>query len=185
MKKQGLLFFTLMMGLIIACSSLPARLVCFGCQSSQSFSFMPDRIESRQELPSSSGSAVFCVPALDGIEMIRVSSCKPARKKVNPSLNRHGKASWYGKDFQGKEVASSRHHQKKYFNMWEMTAASKSFPLGKKVQVTNVKSGQSVIVTITDRGPKDPGRLIDLSYGAFVKIGDQRDGLLEVKVALL
>src|SRR5262245_8714117 len=41
-----------------------------------------------------------------------------------------------------------------------MTAAHKSLPFGSKVKVTNKKSGDTVTVTIMDRGPYVKGRCI-------------------------
>lgn len=64
-----------------------------------------------------------------------------------------------------------------------MTAASYKWPLGTKVRVTDTKTGNSVVVTINDRGPnKRLGRLIDLSKGAWKKLGVGRKGLTNVKV---
>jgi rare lipoprotein A len=40
---------------------------------------------------------------------------------------------------------------------------ARSLPFGSKVRVTNNKNGQSVVVTITDRGPFVAGRVIDLT----------------------
>ena len=47
-----------------------------------------------------------------------------------------------------------------------MTAAHRTYPLGSIVRVTNVKTGHSALVRITDRGPFIPGRVLDLSLAA-------------------
>ena len=52
-----------------------------------------------------------------------------------------------------------------------MTAAHKSLPFGSKVKVTNKKSGDTVTVTITDRGPYVKGRCIDLSKAGANALG--------------
>jgi rare lipoprotein A len=52
-----------------------------------------------------------------------------------------------------------------------MTAAHKSLPFGSKVKVTNKKSGDTVTVTITDRGPYVKGRCIDLSKAGASALG--------------
>jgi len=75
-------------------------------------------------------------------------------------------ASWYGREFHGRPTASGE-----IFNMYDYTAAHKSFPFGSKLRVTNPKNGRSVIVRINDRGPFVRGRDIDLSYAAAKKIG--------------
>ena len=50
-----------------------------------------------------------------------------------------------------------------------MTAAHRSLPFGTKLRVTY--RGQSVVVTINDRGPFIKGRVLDLSTGAARAIG--------------
>jgi rare lipoprotein A len=72
-----------------------------------------------------------------------------------------GKASWYGKRFQGRTTASGED-----FDMFELTAAHRQLPLGTYVKVTNMRNGKSVIVRINDRGPYVSGRIMDLSYSA-------------------
>src|ERR1700686_3697729 len=60
-----------------------------------------------------------------------------------------GTASWYGKQHQGRKMANG-----KRFDRNKLTAASWYFPLGTTVRVVNLKNGKSVVVTITDRGPR-------------------------------
>lgn len=72
-----------------------------------------------------------------------------------------GYASWYGGKFHGRKTASGER-----FNQHALTAAHKTLPLGTRVHVKNLDNGQSVIVTINDRGPFVRGRIIDLSRGA-------------------
>src|SRR5438477_2171892 len=52
-----------------------------------------------------------------------------------------------------------------------LTAAHRSLPFGSKVRVTNTKNGQSVVVTITDRGPFVPSRVIDLTPAGARALG--------------
>jgi rare lipoprotein A len=52
-----------------------------------------------------------------------------------------------------------------------LTAAHRTLPFGSKVRVTNTKNGQSVVVTITDRGPFVPGRVIDLTPAGARALG--------------
>ena len=72
-----------------------------------------------------------------------------------------GHASWYGPGFHGRKTASGQK-----FNQNALTAAHRSIKFGNKVKVTNKSNGRSVIVTINDRGPFKPGRIIDLSKKA-------------------
>jgi rare lipoprotein A len=91
-----------------------------------------------------------------------------------------GTASWYGRDFHGRATSSGIR-----YNMYGMTAAHRTLPLGTRVRVTNLDNGRQVVVTIIDRGPADPGRIIDLSYGAARQLGMAKEGLAKVRVEVL
>jgi rare lipoprotein A len=91
-----------------------------------------------------------------------------------------GAASWYGQAHHGKKTASGES-----FDMYALTAAHRSLPLGTRVRVTNVANGRAVEVRINDRGPAIPGRIIDLSYGAARALGAVGDGVFRVRIAIL
>lgn len=88
-----------------------------------------------------------------------------------------GKASYY---WEPQALASGGR-----FNPNALTAAHKTLPFGTKVRVTNMHNGQSVVVTINDRGPYVAGRVIDLSKAAAHAISMQGAGVVPVKVAVL
>jgi len=75
-----------------------------------------------------------------------------------------GIASWYGKDFHGKRTSNGE-----IYDMYAMTAAHKTLPLGTFVKVRNLKNNRTVEVRINDRGPFVAGRIVDLSYTAAKK----------------
>ncbi|MGH9418132.1 MAG: septal ring lytic transglycosylase RlpA family protein, partial [Terriglobales bacterium] len=89
-----------------------------------------------------------------------------------------GIASFYGPREQGKDTASGQP-----FDYHKMTAAHRLLPLGTKIKVTDLKTNKSVVVTINDRGPFWPNRLLDLSWGAAKKIGDV--GLDPVRIRIV
>lgn len=90
-------------------------------------------------------------------------------------------ASWYGGSFHNKTTASGE-----TFNKWAMTTASNSHEMGTKLEVTNKANGKSVIVKVNDTGGfKKYGRTLDLSRGAFAKIADINQGLVEVKIRVI
>jgi rare lipoprotein A len=74
-----------------------------------------------------------------------------------------GKASYYGNESGSRTASGAR------FNQNAMTAAHRSLPFGTKLRVTH--RGQSVVVTINDRGPFIKGRVLDLSTGAARALG--------------
>jgi rare lipoprotein A len=84
-----------------------------------------------------------------------------ASKKPHAKPYQVGTASWYGDYFEGKATASGEP-----YNMYDLTAAHPSLPLGSWVRVTNLRNRRVVVVRVNDRGPIVPGRIIDLSYGA-------------------
>lgn len=91
-----------------------------------------------------------------------------------------GTASWYGEDFHGKPTASGEP-----YNMYGITAAHKTIPLGCKVRVTNLANGRQVMVPINDRGPFVGDRIIDMSYGAAKELDMVDCGLAKVRVEVL
>ena len=98
---------------------------------------------------------------------------------VNKQATRErGMASWYGRKFHGQKTASGE-----TYDMFAMTAAHKTLPLPSFARVTNVKTGQSVVVRVNDRGPFHSDRIIDLSYAAAARIGivNAGSGLVEVE----
>jgi rare lipoprotein A len=65
-----------------------------------------------------------------------------------------------------------------------LTAAHRTLPLGSLVRVRNLKTGRTITVRITDRGPFIAGRVIDLSTHAAQAIGIRNQGLARVEVSL-
>jgi rare lipoprotein A len=94
-----------------------------------------------------------------------------------PILVETGLASWYGPNYHHKAAADGT-----IFDQNEMTAAHRTLPLGTMVRVTNLTTGEQVIVRITDRGPFAPGRVLDLSMGAAKAVGIYRAGVARVRV---
>ena len=88
-----------------------------------------------------------------------------------------GTASWYGESFQGKPTASGEP-----YNMYDLTAAHPTLPLGTFVKVTNLRNRRAVIVRINDRGPIVPGRIIDVSYSAAKVLNFQSRGIQRVRL---
>jgi len=88
-----------------------------------------------------------------------------------------GTASWYGDYFQGKPTASGEP-----YNMYDLTAAHPTLPLGSLVRVTNLRNGRTIVVRINDRGPVVPGRIIDLSYSTARALQFKAQGLQRVRL---
>jgi rare lipoprotein A (peptidoglycan hydrolase) len=67
-----------------------------------------------------------------------------------------GVTTMYGNSDNGSGTSSGRR-----FDENEFTCAHKTLPFGTRIAVS--KGGRSVIVTVTDRGPFTPGRMLDLT----------------------
>ena len=91
-----------------------------------------------------------------------------------------GLASWYGRNFHGRRTSAGEP-----YDMYAMTAAHKTLPLPTYVQVTDLDTGNRVVVRVNDRGPFVEGRIIDLSYVAAVKLGIATAGTARVEVRAL
>lgn len=91
-----------------------------------------------------------------------------------------GNASWYGKKFHGRKTSNGE-----TYNMYAMTAAHKTLPMGVYVKVTNKQTGQQTVVRVNDRGPFIAGRIIDLSYSAAKEVGVVEPGTAPVIIEAL
>jgi rare lipoprotein A len=58
-------------------------------------------------------------------------------------------------------------------------------PFGTKVRVTDLATNKSVVVVITDRGPKVRDRVLDLSLAAARSLGITDRGVAQVRVEVL
>jgi rare lipoprotein A len=99
---------------------------------------------------------------------------------ARPVATETGLASWYGPPYHNRRGSNGE-----IYNMHAMTAAHRTFPLGSIVRVTNLKSGSTALVRITDRGPFIPGRVVDLSLAAAQKLDVWKPGVAKVKVELM
>lgn len=91
-----------------------------------------------------------------------------------------GTASWYGQKFHGRRTSSGD-----VYDMYQFTAAHKTLPLPSYARVTNIDTGNSVVVKINDRGPFKKDRIIDLSYAAAKKLKFAESGTARVEVQVL
>jgi rare lipoprotein A len=98
--------------------------------------------------------------------------------------SREGLASWYGRAFHGRTMASGRP-----FDMRAMIAAHPTYPFGTILRVTNLVNGRQVSVRVLDRGPaagpQATGVIVDLSRAAAERLGFLRDGRVRVRLEVL
>lgn len=102
----------------------------------------------------------------------------PANAK--PIFEETGMASWYGAPYHNRRGSNGE-----IYNMHAMTAAHLTLPLGSIARITNLKTGNSAVVRITDRGPFVPGRIIDLSLAAAKAVDVYLPGTAKVRLEVL
>jgi rare lipoprotein A len=88
-----------------------------------------------------------------------------------------GKASWYGRRFQGHRTASGE-----AFDLNMLTCAHRSLPIGTLLRVTNLGNRRSVMVRVNDRGPIPGNKIVDLSYAAARSLGFSGSGSARVRL---
>jgi rare lipoprotein A len=88
-----------------------------------------------------------------------------------------GIASWYGPPYHNRRGSNGE-----VYDMHGLTAAHRTLPLNSIARVTNLQTGQTAVVRITDRGPFVEGRMLDLSLAAAKQLDVWRPGLAKVKL---
>ena len=94
-----------------------------------------------------------------------------------PIYSEEGMASWYGPNYHAHRGANGQ-----IYDQNGISAAHRTLPMGSLIRVTNLQTGQTAIMRITDRGPFVPDRIIDLSIGAAKEVGVWRPGTARVRV---
>jgi len=100
--------------------------------------------------------------------------------KSKPIYVETGLASWYGPPYHHRRGANGE-----IYNQNAMTAAHRTLPMNSMVRVTNVSTGRSAMVRITDRGPFVEDRIVDLSLAAAKAVDVWQPGTAEVKLEVL
>jgi len=95
----------------------------------------------------------------------------------SPILSELGMATWYTAPYKGRKAANGQ-----VFSDTALTAAHRTLPMGSLVTVTNLKTGQSAAMRITDRGPFVDGRIVDLTIASAKATGIYRAGTAEVRL---
>ena len=129
-----------------------------------------------KEMPLASPSTTTPAPVA-APDAVPVSVPAPKSKEI---YRETGMAAWYGKELHGKKTASGE-----VFDMYGLSAAHRTLPLGTVVDVTNLDNFKSIKVRINDRGPFLKSRFLDLSYGAANALGFVAEGVARVRIETL
>lgn len=121
-------------------------------------------------------SPTFAVSQRAKVQKLQLKAPTVEIKGKTYKVHFTGTASWYGEQHQGRKMANGQR-----FDRHKLTAASWYFPLGTTMRVVNLKNGQSVVVTVTDRGPNlRLNRILDLSEAAAKRLDYIDQGLTTV-----
>ena len=101
-------------------------------------------------------------------------------EKTESKWVQYGMASWYGGEFHGRPTSSGE-----VYDMYQLTCAHNTFPLGTTVMVTNLENGRSLELKVNDRGPFVKERILDVSYAAAQMLGMWEKGTAPVKVEVV
>jgi len=105
---------------------------------------------------------------------------RPLIEKRETREVQYGIASWYGSEFHGKPTSSGE-----IYDMYQLTCAHNTLPLGTMVMVTHLENGKSIELKVNDRGPFVKGRIIDLSYAAAKILEIWERGTAYVKIEVI
>ena len=94
-----------------------------------------------------------------------------------PLLSEVGYATWYTAPYRGRRAANGQ-----VFDNDAMTAAHRTLPMGSLVVVTNLKTGESSAMRISDRGPFVEDRMLDLTIASAKAVGVYRAGMALVRM---
>lgn len=130
-------------------------------------------------------SSIFLIASSQAAHAVAApaTGAKPAAAAGKPAAGGKtfsGNASWYGQPFHGRKTASGE-----IFDMNKNTCAHLKLPFQTKVLVEDPKTGKTVVVRVTDRGPYAKNRIMDLARGAAVKLGTISHGVSFVQCTLV
>jgi rare lipoprotein A len=94
-----------------------------------------------------------------------------------PIFSEVGYATWYTAPYKGRRAANGQ-----VFSDRAMTAAHRTLPMGSLIVVTNLQTGQSGAMRVTDRGPFVEDRIVDLSMASAKVTGVYRAGVARVRL---
>lgn len=94
-----------------------------------------------------------------------------------PIYSFEGNATWYRAPYKGRKAANGQ-----VFDDDAMTAANRTLPMGTLIAVTNLKTGQTAAMRVSDRGPFAPDKVIDLTIASAKAVGVYRVGTAKVRI---
>lgn len=163
---------------LIGCAALSGFALVAGCGHKQQAKYVPppppiltSPAPGTAPLPSPSSPAAAAAAAPEQtVDEAFVASHTPIYSET-------GRASWYGPPYHNHRGANGQ-----IFDQNAISAAHRTLPMGSLIRVTNLQTGQSAVMRITDRGPFVPDRVLDLSVASAKMVGVWRPGTAQVRI---
>ena len=112
--------------------------------------------------------------------VVSLTAAGSAQTPAAPAGKETGLAAVYADALKGHTTASGEK-----YDPTKLTAAHKTLPFGTTVRVTNTRNNKSAVLRITDRGPRQAGRVLDISPAAAARLGINRHAMREVTVEVV
>jgi rare lipoprotein A len=159
------------------CVAALAVLVTAGCGHKQPVAYTPPPAPPVAAAPAPPSVAVTPLPPGTGKPGAGLSVDEEFVATHAPVFTETGVASWYGPPYHNRVGADGT-----VFDQNHVSAAHRTLPMGSLIRVTNLRTGQSAVMRVTDRGPFVEGRVLDLSVAAAKEVGVWRGGTGDVRI---
>ncbi len=168
--------------LVCAAGLAEALLSASGCHHRENTARMaPPQALPPEQQPAPAATALNLPPARIPVTPVPAGGISDADLGYvathRPILSEVGYATWYTAPYKGRRSANGE-----VFDDSAMTAAHRTLPMGSLVVVTNMATGQSSAMRITDRGPFVEGRMLDLTIASAKATGVYGRGLARVRM---
>ncbi|MFA5187437.1 MAG: septal ring lytic transglycosylase RlpA family protein [Patescibacteria group bacterium] len=120
---------------------------------------------------------LYWVQEIDFSGTSTVYGLRSGARDDSESTGMVGLASWYGAPYHGRRTACGETYDEN-----ALTAAHRTMACGTVVRVCRTDAPACVVVTINDRGPFVPGRVVDLSRAAMARLRGIGEGVIPVTV---
>jgi rare lipoprotein A len=136
--------------------------------------------------PVSKPAAVPVQPSVPAVAPAKVPAkapppaSAPAKPTPFPPAQHTGRADYFSDNLKGHPTASGE-----TFSNQAMTAATRDFPIGTRLRVTNLQNGRRVIVRVNDRRPHRHGFIISVTRSAADQLGFVKAGSARVKLEVV
>jgi rare lipoprotein A len=166
--------------LLAACAASTLLALAAGCSHRQQVAYTPPPPPAVAPVPTAPPEASSSAPPVSappGKPTAAIGIDEQFVETHAPIYSETGTASWYGPPYHNREGANGE-----VYNEHHISAAHRTLPMGSLIKVTNLRTGQSAVMHVTDRGPFVQGRILDLSMAAAKELSVWGPGTAQVRI---